>query len=66
MPEEKGVGIECVLVGAWSASGNILPRSSQVFPYVRLCLVTESGLCFPKIHLFRVRLMNCLLKDSVF
>lgn len=64
MPEskikkKKCGGVESVLVGAWFMSANILsPRSFQIVLYVRLCLVTKSGLGFPQIHLPYVRLMN--------
>lgn len=43
---KKHVGVESVLVSAWFMSANVLSRSSQIFLYVRLCLVTESGLKF--------------------
>lgn len=52
----------CACACAWFMSANILSRSFQIFLYVRLCLVTKSGLCFPKIHLFCVRLMNWFAK----
>ena len=59
LKKKKCGGAESVLVGAWFMSANILsPRSFQIVLYVRLCLVTKSGLGFPQIHLPYVRLMN--------
>lgn len=39
-------------------SVNIFSRSFQICLYASLCLVTESALYFPKIHLFCLHLLN--------